>query len=89
MGVLGIPQIEWIREYLEPFFPCQSFPERASLPDTIIVDVTDSQRRPKELRVSRDFLRRYSKQSVQEYLKKAGIAAQLEAVPVSVAIKEM
>jgi hypothetical protein len=89
MGALNIPQTEWLREYLAEHFPGQSLPERAIGVDTVVIDVNDSDGLPKELRISREFLLRLSKTSIQEYLKNAKIAEQIEMVPTSVTISEM
>jgi len=88
MGELDIPQTEWVREYLTEHFPGQPLSERAVGLDTVIIDVTDSHGNPKELRISRDFLVRFPKTSIQEYLKNANIAGQIETVPAAVSISK-
>jgi hypothetical protein len=86
MEELKIPQTEWVREYLTRHFPGQSLPERAGGIATVIIDVTDSHGRPKELRISREFLQTFTKPTVEEYLQNARIAEQIETVPGSVSI---
>ena len=81
MQELKLPQITWVREYLGEHFPNQALPERAGGIDTVIIDVNDSQGRPKELRIACGFLRTFSKTTIQEYLNKAHIAQQLEDAP--------
>jgi hypothetical protein len=86
MEELKIPQMEWIRDYLNEHFPGQSLPERAGGIATVIIDVTDSHGRPKELRISCEFLQTLTKTTVQEYLRNSRIAEQIETVPGSVSI---
>ncbi|MGO9010641.1 MAG: hypothetical protein ACLQPN_11105 [Bryobacteraceae bacterium] len=80
MEKLNIPQMEWIREYLTEHFPGQALPERAVGLGTVVIDVTSSDGLPKELRISRSFFR-FSKTSIQEYLKNAKIAENIETAP--------
>ena len=86
MEELNIPQADWFREYLSEHFPGQPLPARASGMDTVVIDVTDSLGRPKELRIPLELLQAYPKPTVQEYLRNAAIAEQIEVVPGSVSI---
>ena len=86
MEALNILQTEWIRDYLREHFPGQPLPERGEGIDTVVIDVTDSHGRPKQLRMSRVFLQSFTKATVQEYLRNVRIAGQIENVPSSVSI---
>ena len=86
MEELNIPQADWVREYLTEHFPDQPLPMRATGIDIVVIDVTDTHGRLKELRIPLEFLRAYPKPTIQEYLRNAGIAQQMEIVPGSVSI---
>ena len=86
MEELNIPQVDWFREYLSEHFPGQPLPARASGIDTVVIDVTDSHSRSKEVRIPLELLQTYPKPIIQEYLRNAGIAQQIEVVPGSVSI---
>src|ERR1041384_4938729 len=55
---------------------------------TIIIDVTDSQGRSKELRVAREVLQRFSKATILQYLKHVKVAQQIETAQSAVSITE-
>jgi hypothetical protein len=57
--------------------------------DSVVIDVADSHGRPKELRISREFLLTYPRSTIHDYLKNCGIAQRVEAAPYSVSIKTM
>jgi len=84
----AIPPIAIVREYLRPFFPGQPLSMREDTAENAVIDVMDSQKRPKELRISRDFLHSYPRQSILDYLVKAKIAESIENSP-SVSIKQL
>ena len=78
-----------VLEYLRKHFPGQPFTAHATGTDTLVIDVSDSGGRRKELRIPQGFLQTYSKSTLDEYLEHARIAEQLETVPSSVSIKQL
>jgi hypothetical protein len=89
MRELDISEMESFREYLAEHFPGQALLERAVGVDTIVIEISDSRGLPKELRISRDFLFRYPKASIQEYLKNMKIAERIESVPWKLTIADL
>jgi hypothetical protein len=80
-------KLEWVREYLHQYFPGQPLSAQES-GTAIVIDVTDSHGQLKELRIPPEFFRTYpTKTTIQDYLKNANIAQQIEIVPRSVSIR--
>jgi hypothetical protein len=91
MHELGISEskvMDWIHEWLVERFSGQPLRSRLGEENTVIVDLNDSHGRPKELRISRQFLVMWSmqtQQTVEKYLRE-NIADQIETEPHSATI---